>query len=123
MFTRDYVMRQVNQLAQVLALVLFNKRENPDVEINEVISTGIKEALGVSLDEFLTLDETQVTSLCRDAGHFSPDLAVSIADLLMEEPSTEAHQRAFWLYSAALKAGGTLPLHAMEWVSSGEFAD
>jgi hypothetical protein len=38
MFTRDYVMRQVNQLAQVLALVLFNKRENPDVEINEVIS-------------------------------------------------------------------------------------
>ena len=88
-----------------------------------MISTGIKEALGVSLDELLVLDETQVTTLCRDGGHFSTDLAVSVADLLMEEPSTEAHQRAFWLYSAALKAGGTLPLHAMEWVSSGEFAD
>jgi len=124
MFSKDYVMRQVQQLGQVLALVLFNKRENPEVEIIEIISTGLSESFGVSLDEVLAMDEIKITALCHRNDSFTPDVAVSLADLLMEDSSDLAQQRSFWLYSAASRAGGTLPMHAMEWISStGSYTD
>ena len=118
MFTRDYIMRQIQQLSQVLALVLFKKRENPEVEIDEIISKGLSDALGVSLEEVLAMDEAEITALCHQNGILSPELAVSLADLLMEDPTDIALQRSFWLYSAALREGGTLPMHAMEWISA-----
>ena len=111
-------MRQIHQLAQVLALVLFNKRENPEIEINEVISRGLQDSLGITLDELLDLNKSQVLALCHKEGRFQPDFAVSLADLLMEESSETALEHATWLYSAALEAGGTLPMHVVEWISS-----
>lgn len=117
MFTRDYVMRQIQQLSQVLALVLFKKRENPEVETAGIVSEGLRETLGVSLEEVLAMDETKIITLCSENGHFSPELAVSIADLLVEDRSELAQQRSFWLYTEAARAGGALPIHALEWIS------
>lgn len=119
MISRDYVMRQIHQLAQVLALVLFNKRENPEADIAETIDSGLKAGLNLGLDEVLALNQLQLLDLCRKEGHFVPELAVSVADILAEEPSKAASERAFWLYSAALEAGGALPLNALVWVSGG----
>lgn len=118
MFTRDYVMRQIHQLGQVLALILFKKRENPDIEINQDISIGLQDALGVTLDELLGMDEQETVALCTKEGRFQNDFAVSVADLLMQDESPEALERAKWLYGAALKEGGTLPMHALEWLST-----
>ncbi len=118
MISRDFVMRQIHQLAQVLALILFNKRENPEIDPTEIIANGLNDSLGLKLEDVLALDKIQTTDICRKEGHFHPDLAVSVADLLMEDGSEAAQTRALWLYSAAAKAGGTLPIGALEWVMS-----
>ncbi len=116
-------MRQVHQLAQVLALILFKKRENPEVDSTETIDSGLRDGLGLSLEEVLTSDKHRILQLCHQKGHFYPDLAVAVADLLFEEGSEEAAVRALWLYSAALEAGGTLPINAIEWVSANPTAE
>jgi len=116
MFTRDFVMRQIQQLSQVLALVLMKKRLKQPEEAREVISQGMNDALESDLDQILLLNREDTIDLCKKNGHFVSDLAVSIADLLKEDGSGEALERSAWLYKEALTHGGTLPLSALTWL-------
>ena len=117
MINRDFILRQIHQLAQVLAQVLFNKRlDQQTEESREMISMALKDTLGNDLDRLLLMDRESLMEACSREGGFNAQLAVSVADLMKEEGSEAAVQRAYWLYEAALEHGATLPLQALEWI-------
>jgi len=114
---RDFILRQIHQLAQVLAQVLFNKRlDQQTEESREMISMALKDTLGNDFDRLLLMDKESLMAVCGREGGFNAQLAVSVADLMKEEGSEAAVQRAYWLYEAALTRGATLPLQALEWI-------
>ncbi len=81
-----------------------------------MISMALKDALGNDLDRLLLMDRESLMESCTREGGFNAQLAVSVADLMKEEGSKAALQRAHWLYEAALERGATLPLQALEWL-------
>ena len=116
MITRDYIMRQVHQLARVLAVMLFKKKAGELDEIPGVLNEGLTEAFGLKLPDFYSMDKDAIIKTCTSGDHFQSSLAVALADLLKEEGSLAGSERAFWLYEAVYEAGETLPLHALEWI-------
>jgi len=120
MFTRDFVMQQIQQLSQVLAAVLMKKKLDLPEEVREVMINGLKEAFGSGLQDILQMDPEGLKDLCSKDEVFLPDLAVALADLLLEEDSEVAEIQAFHLYTMARKSGGTLPLHVLNWIQPQE---
>ena len=81
-----------------------------------MISMALKDTLGNDFDRLLLMDKESLMAVCGREGGFNAQLAVSVADLMKEEGSEAAVQRAYWLYEAALTRGATLPLQALEWI-------
>ena len=115
MFTRDYIMRQIHQLIQVLLQVLFQKQRQEPEEARAILNEGLRTAFDLDLDGLCALRQTEVIALVSPSGAFHPALAVALADLLREEVTFEAAERAFWLYEAAIDQEATLSLPALEW--------
>jgi len=120
MFTRDFVMQQIQQLSQVLAAVLMKKKLDLPEEAREVMTNGLSDSFGTNLEEILQMDPEGLKELCSKDEIFLPDLAVALADLLLEQDSEVAEIQAFHLYTMAHESGGTLPLHVLNWIRSEE---
>lgn len=109
MFSKDYLVRQLQQFVQALAMVILNKRQGLEAMAQSVIHNTMMDVLGVSLDDVRGLDEDALLGLISPDGELQVDLAIAAADLLAEDESPDGRLRAAWLYEAVLKAGGTVP--------------
>jgi hypothetical protein len=107
--TRDFILRQIQQLAQVLAVVLVRKRTEDEAGAQATLAEGLEAATGVSLEKLRTMDRDALLALCEREGVFSAEWAVALADLLAEDEVPASWERAAWLYEAALAAGGPVP--------------
>jgi len=129
MFQKDYLMRQIQQMVQVIAQVLFHRKNDQYAQALEIIDQSLQDLPG--LDEFLRpdLNREEVLAACTDdSGAFNAEKAVVVADVLREkgeilqeghtvdgadaaqgtDPSGTVWLRyAIWLYEAALEKGGS----------------
>lgn len=113
---RDFLMRQIQLLVQVLMKVLLKKEEGLPDEAHSLLQEGISESFGTDLDSLLAMDQETFMALCSPSNAFHAGLAVALADLLREDHSPAAAERAFWLYEAALQHRAALSLPALQWV-------
>jgi hypothetical protein len=114
MFTRDYILRQVQQLIQALSLVLVHKRAGSAEQAADMLGEALGAITGLSLDRIRGLDRSALLELCTRDGRFQPDFAVAVADLLREDDRAASHARARFLYETALQSGGAMPLDIQE---------
>lgn len=117
MIERDFILRQVQQLVQAIAVVLARKREDP-ASVREALDAGLEAALGVRLGDVLAMDRPAVEALVTEDGLTSAEKAVALADLLREAPEMEARVRARWLYEQAVRAGGPVPFDVQERIAA-----
>lgn len=110
MITRDFILRQVHQLSQALARVLFHKKAAEEEQAQEVLTATLRDVTGLNLDQIRRLNRNEILEMCSAGGALSAEKAVAVADLLREDPSLESRRRALWLYEAALEAGGAVPI-------------
>lgn len=108
-------MRQIHQLIQVLLQVLFQKQQDEPEEAHSILNEGLRVAFDMDLDAMCALNKGETIDLVSPSGAFHPELAVALADLLREDGTYEAAERAFWLYQAAIDKNATLTLPALEW--------
>ena len=121
MFTRDFILRQIHQLTQVLARVMLLKSQQHPTEAFQEINQAFSGTPG--LEPFLRLDLTreEVLEPCISESAFSADMGLALADLLWEKAllfadqtgpdATAYRQYALWLYeTAAVQKNATVPL-------------
>ena len=120
---RDFIMRQIQQLVQVLLQVLFNKQQGDHDVARSVLDEGLKATFDADLNELLAMDRDSFMELCSPSNAFHAGLAVALADLLREEGTIPALQRARWLYEASIATGAAVTLEALEWLSGPEGKD
>ena len=118
MIHRDFLLRQIQQFVQVLAEVLARKKGHQHELAVETLTEGIRELLGLELAEVLQLDRDALLDLCTTEDWFSGDKAVVLADLLHEEGSAAADERAVWLYEAALTSDAAVPFDIHERIAA-----
>ena len=109
MITRDFILRQVQQLIQVLAAVVLHKRDRNMEAAREALAEGVEQATGAPLADLRTMDQADVVALCTTDGAFAVEYAVALAEVLAEDEDPAAWRRAAWLYIAASEAGGPVP--------------
>ncbi|MEM0962848.1 MAG: hypothetical protein AAGK21_09975 [Bacteroidota bacterium] len=102
-------MRQIQQLAQVLAQVLVQKRLDRGREAQDALERGVEAALGLSLDDLHQLGRPTLLAMCEPGEVLYGDTAASAADLLAEDASAAGRQRALWLYEHAIAHGLAVP--------------
>ncbi|MEM8559698.1 MAG: hypothetical protein AAGG50_17900 [Bacteroidota bacterium] len=117
MFQQDFIVRQVQQLAQVLAQVLFHKRAGEEVEAQDALANGLVAALDLELTTLRTLDRDDLMARFAPAGALSVDTAVALAEVLQEDTEQAGRRRALWLYEAALASGAPVPFGIRERIS------
>ena len=118
MITRDFLLRQIHQLVQALAVVLFHKKAAQYDQAQEALTEAVEEALDVRFEELRQLPRDEVLALCTTGGTLSPEKAVALADLLREDETEVGRERALWLYEAALDSGGTVPFDIHERIAA-----
>ncbi len=118
MIQKDIILRQVQQLAQALAMVLFNKKERrPELAENH-ITQALRGVFGRDRADLLIMTKDELVEMCSPGNVYSPDLALALADLLREDGEPEARERAGWLYRAALESGELVPLDIHERITN-----
>ena len=120
---RDFLMRQIQQLVQVLLQVLFNKQQGNHEEARSVLDEGLKSTFDADLNELLAMNRETCMELCSPSNAFHAGLAVALADLLREEGTPPALQRARWLYEASIVTGAAVSLEILEWLNGPEGKD
>lgn len=118
MITRDFLLRQIHQLVQALAVVLFHKKAAQYDQAQEALTEAVEETLDVRLEALQQLPREEVLALCSTGDTLSSEKAVALADLLREDETAAGRERALWLYEAALEAGGTVPFDVHERMAS-----
>ena len=118
MITRDFLLRQIHQLVQALAVVLFHKKAERHDQAQEALVEAVEEALGLSMEELRQLPREGLLDLCTAGDALSSEKAVALADLLREDETAAGRERALWLYEAALDSGGTVPFDVHERMTS-----
>ena len=113
---RDFLMRQIQQLVQVLMQVLLKKKQGAHEEARNILSEGLEETFQNDLDTLLAMDRDSFMTLCSPSNAFHAGLAVALADLLREEGSPEGGERAYWLYEASIEQGAALSLPSLTWL-------
>ncbi len=114
---RDFLMRQIQQLIQVLLQVMFNKQQGNHEQAETILNEGLKATFDADLDTLLALEEEAFMALCSPSNAFHAELAVALADLLREVGSPAALVRARWLYEASVATGAPISVETIEWLS------
>ena len=118
MIEKDVILRQVQQLAQALAAILFNKKERrPDLAESHLIR-ALREVFHRDLDQLRAMQRTELIEMCSPGGVWSADLVLALADLLREDDAPKSHERAGWLYEAALESGDLVPMDIHQRIES-----
>ena len=115
---QDYIVRQAQMLAQVLAQVLFNKRSDQPVLAQQALAEGLVRALGLDLAKLRGLSRGETVALFAPGGAFAGETAVALAEVLAQDTSPDGRRRALWLYEWALVSGGAVPFDVHERLTS-----
>ncbi|MGA0255620.1 MAG: hypothetical protein ACO3NR_07980 [Rhodothermales bacterium] len=115
---RDFLMRQIQQLVQVLLQVVTRRRQGDYEEAQSILNEGLEATFSADLDTLLTMEKDDFMALCSPSNAFHAGLAVALADLLREETTVRADERARWLYEASIATGAALSLDAIEWLET-----
>jgi hypothetical protein len=124
MLQRDFIMRQVHQLAQVLARIMSLDIGQTEGDPEALLSEAVAQVTGIDMERLRRMSADELEAVCSPNGSFSSDLAVALADVLMEDAAIQdtlgrrqesrmAMECAMTLYRMARDAGGTLPLSAL----------
>ncbi|MDZ4699009.1 MAG: NUDIX domain-containing protein [Rhodothermales bacterium] len=84
MFSRDTILRQIQQLVQVLARVLFHKSMHAYDEARREIDEALRDLLGLDAGGLDALHRIALLARCRELGGWSGEKALALADLLNE---------------------------------------
>jgi hypothetical protein len=115
---RDFLMRQIQQLVQVLLQVVTRRRQGDYEEAQSILNEGLEATFSADLDTLLTMEKDDFMALCSPSNAFHAGLAIALADLLREETTVRADERARWLYEASIATGAALSLDAIEWLET-----
>ena len=88
MFSQDYIMRQIQQMTQVLNAILTQilklKKQGQETEIASVTNEMLTKELGFTVDDlFLFLEEKGISHLKKEHGFTNEHLSI-LADILYE---------------------------------------
>ncbi len=85
MIQKDYIMRMVEQLAQVLMKIIFNKENKNYEEAIKQINTAFKGLLGFDIKVIQSLSDQEIIQLLKIGENFELEKCLFIAKLLKEE--------------------------------------
>lgn len=84
MFSRDTILRQIQQLVQALAKALFNRQIHAYDEALDVIDEALKGLFDRDAPAVRELDRVHMLALCREGDRWSAEKALALADLVQE---------------------------------------
>ena len=84
LFEQDFLMRQIQYLTQILQQIVFKKNQNKKQEAVDEIQNAFKRLTRDHPKEFHELDLNETLDLFMIRGKFKSQLAVAVADLLVE---------------------------------------
>lgn len=125
MITRDYILRQVQQMVAALAQVVL-KRDAEEYHLaKDIVSRSIQEITDSALDKVRRMSEEELTDICSQQGVFYSEKAIALADLLREDgflqdstgnydAATDSWTRSVWLYEKASGSGGIVPINLQD---------
>jgi paraquat-inducible protein B len=112
MFNQDYIMRQIQQLTQVLNRILVQvlklKKSNSTTEIVNFTNEKLKETLDTDIDELSSIIDSKGPAYLKKEKNFNNENLNILADIFYElaenyfEEST-THQQSLKLYSQSLQ--------------------
>ncbi len=130
MIQRDFILRQIQQLVQVLTRVLKLKQEGHPSEVVALVNTGLQETLGMGVQDLASLPPEDLLALCSDNGRLHADKTLVVAELLEaafdgdailakapgHEPANPL-KAALYLYEALVGAGEAVPFDIYDRIS------
>ena len=128
MFTRDYILRQIQQLVAVLARVLLLRNSGQPKELLDEVRVGLADnELGAALHDAIPRED--LIALCSTESGFSCEKALALADLLREKGYAEQELQmedwsrsllhALWLYEhIASLPNAIVPIDMADRISS-----
>lgn len=112
LFEKDFIMRQVQYLTQILQEIIFKKNQNQHEEAVEEIQDAFKRLTKNRPKQFSELNLEETLNLFVRNNKFESELATAVADLLMEEgqmleeksytQSQKSYAQALLLYKNSL---------------------
>ena len=128
MFQRDYILRQIQELIQVIARIMGLRIEGNYEEARSHIAQALKSIWNIHSDEILGLQENELLALCQVNGVFHTDFALALADLLSEdghihreqqssEMALQSFKQAFVIYELILSHSNATPYDIYDRIS------
>src|SRR5690554_1137850 len=102
MFQQDFIMKQIQMFTQVLQQVLFNKQAGNQQEALQLVKETLNELTEDHPESFHDLSLKETLKLFRNEGKFNSELALVVAELLIEEGELLAENEAEKRYLQAL---------------------
>ncbi|MEM8488459.1 MAG: hypothetical protein AAF564_23120 [Bacteroidota bacterium] len=117
MIQRDFILRQIQQLVQVLTRVLKLKQDGQTTEVAAVVDTALQETMGMGLGDLAALPADDLLALCSENGQLHADKAFVVAELLeasfidgvAEDAPANPLKAALLLYEALVASGEAVP--------------
>ena len=88
---QDFLMRQIQHLTQILQQIIFKKNQNKRQEAVEEIQDAFKQLTRDHPKEMHELSLKETTEIFDRRGSFQAELALAVADLLVEEAKIRAN--------------------------------
>ena len=83
MFQKDWIMRMTQQIAQVIAKVVFNKEQHHYQESHELTNTALRQYFTLSRDLVLSLSADDCLQLANGFGELRSEVVLTLVDLLV----------------------------------------
>ena len=85
MFQQDYILRQIQEIIQVIARIIGLREEGSYEEARSHIETALLGVWNLHRKDLLDLSEERLKELCIVEGAFHTQFAIALADLLKED--------------------------------------
>lgn len=89
MFERDYILRLIEQLTQVLSRILFSKSAKNLDEAKEIIRQAYPNMLGLDPDLIRSMSDVEIINFLKITGSTQYERCLMIAELLKEEAAID----------------------------------
>lgn len=89
MFERDYILRLIEQLSQVLSKILFSKGAKNLDEAKEIIRQAYPNMLGLDPDLIRSMNDQEIINFLKITGSTQNERCLMIAELFKEEAAID----------------------------------
>lgn len=122
---KDFIMREVQKIVQVLQVIMGLKQEKKFAQAMDEIDNIYARFFDENRQPVQAKDIEELEQLCTKDGRFSPDLAFVLADVMKEEAeilelqdentaALQKYESALTLYQRALsEKEGAVPVHIL----------